>query len=332
MGVIDEIAKKAAAQAQGGSAVQAEKGPPVVSPVIPPVDPNAPDTSGMDDASKAIAEATYAKLKAEQAKTGNPMASTIKGSSLSGLSSPAPTMNAAAAGTMGLPAQVPEVRPTDAEIAAATMPPDPATSRGGVPAPSNKDVQPPLVVPPDAAPVSATAPKAPTPAPAVVGNQAPTTKEMIAKVLSTGPGGVNTTPKEAFNFADLLKGAGGKLGDFLQRWGMGLQGAPTGMTQGDIQRAQQFELQKQQIQAQVAAKQMALENTYTQQRMQLQNQMNLANLPIEKKAELQNQMALLDAQYQQQLKLIPLEIQRQFAMRQWLPGADPMTHVLDQGK
>ena len=245
--------------------------------------------------------------------------------------SPAPILNATQAGTLGLGGGT-HVVPTDAEIAAATTPVDP-TVRGyqdtGLKA---HDIQPPLVVPPDGSgidPIVTTANAGGAP---VVGKQAPTTKAMLAKVLSGNSGPGQPTAETGFNFADLLKGAGGKLGDFLQRWGMGLQGAPTGQTQGDIQRAQEFELQKQQVQAQVTAKQMALENSYTQQRMNLQNQMNLANIPIEKKAELQNQIAVLDAQYQNELKMIEPRFLAEMRLRQFLPQADPNLNILDQGK
>jgi hypothetical protein len=139
-------------------------------------------------------------------------------------------------------------------------------------------------------------------------------KTMIANVLSkAGTPTADAKAGSSFNFADLLKGAGGKLGDFLQRWGMGLQGAPTGLTQGDIQRAQAFELQKTQVQSEVAARQMALDNQYQTARMQLQNQMNLANLPIEAKQQLQNQLAVLDANYQNDVKILPLKVQQEIA-------------------
>ena len=154
----------------------------------------------------------------------------------------------------------------------------------------------------------------------------PSTKEMIAKIMS---GASPTESSDAgSNFGDLLKGAGSKLGDFLQRWGMGLQGAPTGATQGDIQRSQAFELQKAQVQAEVQARQMAMENQYQTQRMQLQNQMNIANIPIEKKADLQNQIQLLDAQYKNEVRLMPQRIQQERAMRGMAPGADPGAHFV----
>lgn len=289
MGLIDEIVKRTTDQKQSGSAVQAEKGPAVAPPVTPEMQ------AAVDETAKNLA--------------------TPK---------PAQTMNAASAGTIGLPAQVPEVQPTEGEIFTATQEQDPATTRGGIPAPSNKDIQPPLVVPPDGS-VAAGAPKKPSTYLPVIGQKAaPTTKDMIANVISTGAGGVNTTPKEGFNFADLLKGASGKLGDFLQRWGMGLQGAPTGMTRGDIKQAQAFELQRQQVQAQVVARQQALDNQYQVQRMQIQNQLNLAALPIEKKVELQNQIAVLDAQYQNEVRLLPIRIRQELAIRGLQPGADPM--------
>jgi len=159
----------------------------------------------------------------------------------------------------------------------------------------------------------------------VVGAAAPGVKDIVQQILTEGTPPTQKPGEKPPTWQDYLKEASGKFGDFLQRWGMGLQGAPTGQTQGDIKRAQAFELQRQQGAEQVA-------NQYQMQRMQLQNQMNMANLPIEKKAELGNQMKVLDAQFQQQLKLLPLEIQKNMAMRQWLPGADPAAHILDQGK
>jgi hypothetical protein len=159
----------------------------------------------------------------------------------------------------------------------------------------------------------------------VVGTAAaPGVKDIVQQIMTEGTPPAKSNEKVP-TWQDYLKEAGGKFGDFLQRWGYSLAGAPGAETQGDIKRRQEFELKKQQTAEQVA-------NQYQVQRMQLQNQMNIANLPIEKKAELENQMKILDAQFQQQLKLLPLEIQKNMAMRQWLPGADPSAHVLDQGK
>lgn len=168
--------------------------------------------------------------------------------------------------------------------------------------------------------------------PVVGAKAAPGVKDIVQQILTEGTPPTQKPGEKPPTWQDYLKEASGKFGDFLQRWGNSLAGAPGAATQGDIARAQAFELQKQKVGAQVQARQMALENQYQTQRMNLQNQMNMANLPIEKKAELQNQMQLLDAQYQQQLKLIPIEIQKNMAMRQWLPGADPAAHILDQGK
>ena len=245
--------------------------------------------------------------------------------------SPAPILNATQAGTLGL-GGTEHVVPTDAEVAAATTPVDP-TVRGyqdtGLKA---HDIQPPLVVPPDGSgidPIVTTANAGGAP---VVGKQAPTTKAMLAKVLSGNSGPGQPTAETGFNFADLLKGAGPKLGDALQRWGMGLMGAPTGETQGDIQRRQQFELNKQLAAAQVQAQAQAAENEYAKQRMELQNQMNMANLPIEKKAELDNQIKLLDASIVKQR----IEYEQQYRM--WSLGrtvndqADPNVFWKSGGK
>jgi len=302
--IADQAAEKVADRVSGAQAAKATGQAAIQKPPAPAPQPAPEMQAAVDQAKENIAKGA-----------------------------PAPTMNATQAGIMGLPAQVPEVVPTDAEIAAATTPVDPATSRGyAEPGLSLKDVQPPLAVPPDSS-VAATPSKPSTYLP-VIGQQAtttPSTKQMIAKVLSgkSGPSGP-VTSQNAFNFADLLKGASGKLGDFLQRWGMGLQGAPEGKTQGDIQRQQAFELQKQQIQAEVTARQMALDNKYQTDRMQLQNQMNMANLPVEMKAQLQNRLAELDAQYQQELKLMPLRIQQEYAIRGMSPGADPGAHFVGQ--
>ena len=292
----------------------------------------------MNDAEKAINEAAAAQIKQQQAKTSNPLASTLQGSSKSGLtvidpSKESPALNATQAGTLGLGGAT-HVVPIDAEVAAATTPLDTAVGAGYAdPRATGKEISPPLKVIPDSVQPQVLTADKPTTYMPVIGQQTPTTKAMLAKVLSGASGPMTAEASGGgFNFADLLKGAGGKLGDFLQRWGMGLQGAPTGQTQGDIQRAQEFELQKQQVQAATMAKQTALENAYAQQRMQLQNQMNVANIPIEMKAQLGNRLAELEAQYQNELKLIPVQIQREFAMRQFLPGADPAAHILDQGK
>jgi hypothetical protein len=200
--------------------------------------------------------------------------------------------------------------------------------------------------------------------PMVAKDGPPTIKEMIANILThTGPEGEvgsmsNTMPVsgspvseadkgfdpranynklEGVDWAKMLKGAGGKLGDFLQRWGMGLQGAPTGQTQGDIQRAQAFELQKAQeqakiqaaqqaAQAQIQAQQSAMENKYQIQRMNLQNQMNVANIPIEAKADLAKQIAVLEAQYKNDVDLMNKQYGITMATRSLDPNADPGIH------
>jgi hypothetical protein len=170
----------------------------------------------------------------------------------------------------------------------------------------------------------------------VVAKAAPTTKEMIASLLKhTGPEGELVMPSETsskaksdFNFADLLKGAGSKLGEFLQTWGLAGLGQPITNTNAAIQRAQEFEIKKQQAAAQIQAAQAALENKYQMERMNLQNQMNVANIPIEAKANLQKQMAVLDAQFQNEMKLLPMKIQQERAIRGMAAGADPGAHFV----
>jgi hypothetical protein len=248
---------------------------------------------------------------------------------------PVPDLNATQAGTLALSGSDVAVAPTSLEESPPAFDPTTAHLTGDLGL-QNKDIA------PTVAPATGDTTKTPTPVKSVgpvVAKAAPTTKEMIASLLKhTGPEGELVTPagvpaKAAsdFNFADLLKGAGGKLGDFLQRWGMGLQGAPTGQTQGDIQRAQEFEIKKQQAAAQVQVGQMALENKYQMERMNLQNQMNLANLPVEKKAELANSMAVLDAQFQNEMKMLPAKIRQEYAIRGMAAGADPGAHFVGGG-
>jgi hypothetical protein len=140
---------------------------------------------------------------------------------------------------------------------------------------------------------------------------------MIASIMAN-PGGVVNGPSGSekdgsFNFADLLKGAGGKLGDFLQRWGLGLQGLGAAPTKADIQQAQQFELQKQQSANTLAQRNMMLDNQYQQQRMGIQQQYNKANLTQQEAAERDNRLAEIDANYQNDKKLLPQKVEAELA-------------------
>jgi hypothetical protein len=166
------------------------------------------------------------------------------------------------------------------------------------------------------------------PSPAVVGKQAPTTKEMLATILNSG--GPPPDVKKGANIGEMLAGLGDKAGDFLQRWGMGLQGAPEGKTQGDIKRAQAFELAKQKALAEVQAKQAAVEQEYFLSRMNIQNQLNIANLPIEKKAELQNTLAAIEAQHQARIAEFGPEYEQRLRLAGMAPGANAGTHFVGQ--
>jgi hypothetical protein len=166
-------------------------------------------------------------------------------------------------------------------------------------------------------------PDAPSPAPVAmpvqsvppVAKAAPTTKEMISRLLMANPGGVATAPEkgksndgEATDWVGMLKGASGKLGDFLQRWGLGLQGKGDSPTRADILQAQQFELEKQGHANDLAQRNMALDNTYQMQRMAIMQEYGTANMTAEKKAQLDNQLKVLDQQYQNEKALLPQKI------------------------
>jgi hypothetical protein len=148
----------------------------------------------------------------------------------------------------------------------------------------------------------------------MVAKQAPTTKEMIANVLShTGPEGEMVVPAgekkgEGVDWVGMLKGAGSGLGDFLQRWGLGLQGKGEAPTQGDIQRAQAFELKKQAAANDLTQRNMALDNTYQSQRMAIMQDYNKANLTQQEKAARDNALAQIDAQYQNEKALLPQKV------------------------
>ena len=254
----------------------------------------------------------------------------------------APTVSAAHPSTPpaakpAAPAQMPPIQPEmqaaideiKKQAPYADTPPSP--DEAGILGQSGSDVG--GVHPAAAAPPASSPKPAPTPVPSKAAAAAPpAVKEILDHILHTGPEGevapitdkdIQEGKPKGETWQDYLKGAMGKVGEFLQRWGLNEQGAPGVQTKGEIQQAQQFELAKAEKQAQVQAQMMNMENQYQTQRMQLQNQMNLAALPIEKKIDLQNQMAVLDAEYQQKLKLLPLEIQQQMLMHGLTPDAKP---------
>ena len=143
-----------------------------------------------------------------------------------------------------------------------------------------------------------------------------TTKDMIAKLMeprhastSDAYTGRSEAAKSGMNFGDFLTAAGGKLGDFLQRWGLGLQGKGEAPTRADIQQAQQFELQKAAVQNELLQRNMLLDNQYQQQRMGIQQGYQKANLTQEEKAALDRQIAALDQQYQNEKALLPAKIE-----------------------
>jgi len=176
---------------------------------------------------------------------------------------------------------------------------------------------------PDATPEVSPNATAPEPKPMEVSDVPPvakqvTTKDMIAKLMeprhastSDAYTGKNSSEaaKSGMNFGDFLTAAGGKLGDFLQRWGLGLQGKGEAPTRADIQQAQQFELQKAAVQNELLQRNMLLDNQYQQQRMGIQQGYQKANLTQEEKAALDRQIAALDQQYQNEKALLPAKIE-----------------------
>lgn len=230
----------------------------------------------------------------------------------------APVLNADQAGALALSGADTHVVPTDAEIFKATTPNDPTTDRDtGL---KNKDIQPPIVVAPDMAQPEKVTTTYPSKLPPV---GKATVKDMLASALSGG-GGTSTTAKEGGpNIGEMLAGLGGKVGDFLQRWGLGLQGKGEAPTQGDIKRAQQFELAKQKAQQEYNQQQQAIEQKYALDRMNLQNQLNVANLPVEKKAELENALALVEANRKADLSKLTAQINLYYQKAGMNPGADP---------
>jgi hypothetical protein len=155
---------------------------------------------------------------------------------------------------------------------------------------------------------------------------APTLKDMLTRVLHTGPEGdvvVPVAPKSDTDYGAMLANLGKGAGDFLQRWGLGLQGKGDAQTRGDIERAQQADLAKQKAAAEIQAKQQAIDQQYMLDRMNVQNQMNVANLPVEKKAELANTLAAIEAQHQARLAEFGPEAQQRMLYAGMNPKANP---------
>ena len=231
---------------------------------------------------------------------------------------PAPVLNADQAGALALSGSDTHVVPTDAEIFKATTPYDPTTDRDtGL---KNKDIQPPIVPAPDMAQPQKVTTYSTTKLPPV---GKATVKDMLASALSGGVGTATATKEGGPNIGEMLAGLGGKAGDFLQRWGLGLQGKGEAPTQGDIKRAQQFELAKQKAQQEYNQQQQAIEQKYALDRMNLQNQLNVANLPVEKKAELENALALVEANRKADLSKLSAQINLYYQRAGMNPGADP---------
>ena len=63
---------------------------------------------------------------------------------------------------------------------------------------------------------------------------------------------------------------------------------------------------------------MALDNTYQQQRMGIMQQYNKQNLTQQEKAARDNALAQIDAQYQNEKKLLPARIEAERAQMQYL--------------
>jgi hypothetical protein len=190
-------------------------------------------------------------------------------------------------------------------------------------------VKPEVETPPDTTPTPTVEPvptKTQSVGPIVASN--PTVRDMVKSVLQK-PGGAETmgamltsqpdkdTPKENksenIDWLGMLKKVVNGGGDFLQRWGLGLQGAPTGQTQGDIQRAQQFEIQKAKTQNELLQRNMLLDNDYQTKRQAIMQTYNVANLTQQAAAERDNRLTELEATYQNEKKLLPQKIAAEMA-------------------
>ena len=179
---------------------------------------------------------------------------------------------------------------------------------------------------------SSPAPETPKAAPEKPPAATPQFTEMVRHLL-TEPVSYKEQPAaqgSTFNFGDFLKGAGGKLGDFLQRWGMGLQGAPEGKTQGDIQREQAFELDKQKKAAELNQRQQVLDQQFQSQRDAIMQEYNVSNLTQQGIIERNNRLAELSATYANELKMIGPKYEAELRLRSLDPKAAPGTDFVSQ--
>ena len=268
--------------------------------------------------------AAIQSAQAQQAVAQGAPLSPVQGSALAGQAgptladvaaaggNPAPALNPREAGTLGL---------SSSDVAVTT----PGLETTGHAKPGSTDT--PAVASPAKSVPMATKSVGPA-----VAKAAPSVKDIVTKIISGESGPTGKGEQTVEGEGDFWKNAAGKLGDFLQRWGMGLQGAPTGATQGDIQRQQAFELQKQQAQAQILVKQQALENQYQTQRMQLQQQMNQANMTAQGKIDLQNRITALDEEYKQRIAMFGPEYEARLRALGLTNEAIPANQILSQGK
>jgi hypothetical protein len=149
----------------------------------------------------------------------------------------------------------------------------------------------------------------------VVASAAPTTKEMLAKILNTTETPPNAPEKkgEGIDWVGMLKGAGSGLGDFLQRWGLGLQGKGDSPTKGDTERAREFELAKQQKDSELMQARMKLDNQYQNDRMSIMQEYNVANMTQQQKAARDQMLAENAKEYENAINLLPAQIAAQRA-------------------
>jgi hypothetical protein len=173
-----------------------------------------------------------------------------------------------------------------------------------------------------------------------VAKDGPATKKIISEIISghgtptaeTSSGGGGN----ADDFGTFLKGAVENIGEFLQRWGLNSMGRADVQTAGEKKQAQQYELDKQQAQGSLIAKQQALENSYQTARMNLQQQMNQANMTAQGKIDLQNRLTELQANYKNELALLPERVKQEQALYRLQQDKtaenDPARQILNQGK
>jgi|GEM_PF-1989279 len=157
---------------------------------------------------------------------------------------------------------------------------------------------------------------------------APAVKDIVSNIVADH---AKTSPPGE-SWQDFLKGAVGKVGEFLQRWGLNEQGAPGVQTHGEVKQAQQFELEKAGKQAQIQQNAMAMENQYQTARMQLQQQMNQANMTAQGKIDLQNRISALDKEHQNRLAEFGPEFEQARRIAGLSPGAQPGTFWSSGGK